>query len=50
MEDKLSICLKKPSQYQNAFAILDNYVRKPNQKVIEMIVDHIKEVIKDEDV
>ena len=46
----MRICLTRPNQYDNGFSILDSYVRKPNQKVIEMIVDHIKEVIKDEDI
>lgn len=49
IEAKMRICLTKPNQYQNGFAILDSYIRKPNQKAIEMVVDHIKEVIKDED-
>lgn len=30
--------------------MLDSYTRSSNQKVIEMIVDHVKETVKDEDV
>lgn len=38
----MEICLNKPDKYEQAFPVLDSLVRKPNQKAIEMIVDHIK--------
>lgn len=46
VEGKMEICLTKPDKYQQAFPVLDSLVRKPNQNAIEMIVAHIKEVIK----
>lgn len=42
VEGKMNICLSKPDKYAEAFPLLDSLVRKPNQKAIEMIVDHIK--------
>jgi hypothetical protein len=38
----MEICLAKPDKYAQAFPVLDSLVCKPNQKAIEMIVDHIK--------
>lgn len=38
----MEICLTKPDKYEQTFPVLDSLVKKPNQKAIEMIVDHVK--------
>lgn len=45
----MEICLTKPDKYDQAFPVLDSFIRKPNQKAIEMIVNHIKQVIKEDE-
>lgn len=50
VEDKMRQCLTKPERYPEAIKILESYTRASNQNVIEMIVDNVKETIKDDNV
>lgn len=43
------MCFENPQRYKEGMNIILTYIRSSNQSVIEMVVDKIKEVIKDED-
>ena len=45
----MDICLSNPSKYQTSMMILNSHIRKSDQRVIEIIVDHLKATIKDDD-
>jgi hypothetical protein len=49
IEGKMKMCFENPQRYKEGMNIILTYIRSSNQSVIEMVVDKIKEVIKDED-